>query len=164
MSKTTIIKTVISEANDIISSIRGYPKRRMTQRLYKQWAEKSGLQTELLSVEGTKAEDAPPRAVSENSLSSKISDLQGTTTEESNASHLVYRDSPPEDIGTRVHDTIGANTQPNNPGEPRKVAMFIMAEINKEQLRLAILLVLLGASLVILCLGLIILIVHTLGL
>ena len=164
MNKLIRFNTVLSGANSLIGSIRSYPKRRTTQKLYKQWAEKSGLQTELLSPESTKAKDAPSDVVSENSFDNKLSDSRQVTTKESNSHHLAHQDSPPEDIRTVVHDTTGADTQLNNPEKARKVAILMMAEINREQLRLAILLVLLGASLVIFCLGIIILIVYTLGL
>jgi len=69
VSKLNRFSTVLSEANSIIRSIRSYPKRRRTQRLYKQWAERDGLQPEVLSVEGVKTEDAPLQVVNANSLS-----------------------------------------------------------------------------------------------
>ena len=163
MSKLNRFSTVLSEANSIIGSIRSYPKQRRTQRLYKQWVERGGLQPEVLSVEGVKTKDAPLQVVNANRVSGKLSEFQEGCTQDSRSKNVLHEGPTPEDIRVRIHDVIGDCTEPNSRAEHRKVAMFMMAEINKEQLRLVILLVLLGASLVIFCLGFILLIVNSFG-
>ena len=150
-----------SVANSIISSIQNYQKRRRTQRLYKQWAERDGLQLEVLTVEGVKTKDAPLQVVNANSLSGKLSESREGCTQYSRPKDVLHEGPIPENIRAKVHDTIGAYAESNSRAEQRKVAMFMMAEVNKEQLRFVILLVLLGASLVIFCLGFILLIVNS---
>ena len=162
MSKLIRFSTVLSEANSIIRSMRSYPKRRRTQRLYKQWAETVGLQPEVLFANAVKTKDASPQAVTADSTSTKLSEHGEDSIERSKG--ILREGSIPEHITDRIHDTEGVSTESNSHEEPHKVAMFTMAEINKEQLRLAILLVLLGASLVIFCLGVIMVIVYSFGL
>ncbi len=163
MSKLNRFSPVLSGANSIIRSVRSYPKLRRSQRLYKQWAERDGLQPEVLSVEGNKTKDAPPKFVNANSLDGKLSESQEDCTQDSRSKDVLHEGPIPEDIRTGVINTIGAYTESNSRTEHRKVAMFMMAEVNKEQLRLVILLVLLGASIVMFFLGFILLIVRSVG-
>ena len=64
-------------------------------------------------------------------------------------------------IAELEHMTILAHVDSIEREKPQKVAMFMMAQINKEQLRLPILLMLLGAAFVIFLLGVILLIIHS---
>jgi hypothetical protein len=131
VSKLIRFSTILSEANSIIKSTWSYPKRWRTQKLYKQWVERAGLQSEAIPAQKDKSENSPLEVIN------------------------------PDNVSARVRETPAGATEPDRHAADRKVAVFMMAEINKEQLRLAILLVLLGASLVIFCLGSILLLVYS---
>ncbi len=164
MSKRVIFDNVLSEANSIMAGIRSYPKRRRAKRLYKQWAERTGLQPEVFASEGAKTKDAPLQLVTADRPGSKLSETREGRTQDKRFSDIPHEGPIPEDIRASANETIGAYPESNSGKKPRKVAMFVMAEIDKEQLKVAVLFVLLGASLVIFCLGFIMLIVYSLGL
>ena len=164
MGKLIRFNTVLSEANGIISSIRGYPKSRRTRNLYRQWTEKSGLQTDVRPTKVDKTEEAPSRVITANSPSSEPIETRQCLPKESKCDNVLYHGLPHGDMSPTFHDDIGNYVDSVRQKEPRKVAMFMMAEINREQLRVTILLVLLGASLVIFCLGVILLILYSFGL
>lgn len=153
--------SVLSGVNVILSSIKSYPKRRRVKGLYKQWAERSGLQPEVFHAEEAKAEDTRLQAVAASTFSGKTHESKQGYTQNSR-SEAVSSESPTrKDSRARIYDNIGAYVDSMEHEEPRKVAMFMMAEVNKEQLRLPILLMLLGAALVIFLLGVILLIIHS---
>jgi len=112
-------------------------------------------------LKDTEAEDAPRNMATANSSGNEPVYSRGSFVKTINSDPIVR--TIPKDIGTVVHDKNAAQDQSSSFENRRKVAMFMMAEIDKEQLRLSILLVLLGAALTIFCLGVVILIVSTLG-
>ena len=156
-----IFNSVLSGANSIMAGIRSYPKRVKAQRLYKQWAEKAGLQPDVIHAEDATTENTPRQAVTASSVSVKPKESQQSFTQDSQYDDISHESLIPEDIRARVRSNREACIDPSSREETRKVAVFMMAEINKEQLRLPILLMLLGASLVIFCLGVILLIVYS---
>jgi hypothetical protein len=152
---------VLSGANIILSSIKSYPKRRRVKGLYKQWAERSGLQIEVAHTEETKAEETRPQAVVNSISSGKTHEAKQGYTQNSRYEAVSSESPTYKDSTARVYNNIGPYADSLGHEEPRKVAMFMMAEINKEQLRLPILLMLLGAALVIFLLGVVLLIIHS---
>jgi hypothetical protein len=152
---------VLSGANIILSSIKGYPKRRRVKGLYKQWAERSGLQPEVFDTEEAIAEDTRPRAVAASIGGDKTHESKQGYTKNSHSETISSESPTGKDSRARIYDNIGAYVDSMEHEEPRKVAMFMMAEINKEQLRLPILLMLLGAAIVIFLLGVVLLFLHS---
>lgn len=159
----TMLRTfgrVLSVANGVARGIRSYPKHRRTQRLRRQWMEKAGLQPECLSAEHARTEEVSAAIATADRLSPGQDESPPSDSQTRSVRGFSHAGSTPED----VRNTFEADAQTSSRVDHGKVAMFMMAEINKEQLRLAILLMLLGASIVIFCLGAILLIVHSLGL
>ena len=152
---------VLSGANIILSSIKSYPKRRRVKSLYKQWAERSGLQPEVYNAEETKAEDTHPQAVAASISNGETHESKQGYTQNSHSETISSESPTGKDSRARIYDNIGTCVDSIEHEEPRKVAMFMMAEINKEQLRLPILLMLLGAALVIFLLGVVLLLIHS---
>jgi hypothetical protein len=152
---------VLSGANIILSSIKGYPKRRRVKGLYKQWAEKSGLQPEAFNAEETKAEDIRLQAVTNSIASGKTHESKQGHTQNSRSEAISSEIPNRKDSRAAIYDNMDNYVDSIGSGEHRKVAMFMMAEINKEQLRLPILLMLLGAALVIFLLGVTLLVIHS---
>jgi len=105
-----------------------YPQRRRKRKLYKQWVERAGLPPEAVPHETDKFEGTPPEANSYEAVS-----------------HKVRR--PPK-----------AHIEPDSIATHPEVTGDMLAEIDKRQLRLRVLYVLLGACLVILAVALILLI------
>jgi hypothetical protein len=152
---------VLSGVNVILSSIKSYPKRRRVKGLYKQWAERSGLQPEVFNAEEAKTEDAHLQAVAASTSSSKTHESTQGYTQNSHSGTASLESPTRKDSRARIYDDIGAYVASIEREEPRKVAMFMMTEINKEQLRLPILLMFLGAAFVIFLLGVILLIIYS---
>jgi hypothetical protein len=152
---------VLSGVNILLSSIKSYPKRRRVKGLYKQWAERSGLQPEVYNAEETKTEDIRPQAVTASISSGKNHESKQGYTPNSHSEATSSESPTVKDSRARIYDNIGTYVDSIEHEEPRKVAMFMMAEINKEQLRLPILLMLLGAALVIFLLGVALLFIHS---
>lgn len=164
VSKTVVFSTVLAKADGIIKSIRGYPKLRRKQRLYRQWAEKDGLVPEIIAHEDVRVKDAPPRVIADSGSGSESSEAGESSHQENVSEGVPYQSTIPAAMRDSAHEAATACAEPYSHPDNRKVAMFMMAEINKEQLRLAILLMLLGASLVIFCLGFILLVLQSLRL
>jgi cobalamin biosynthesis Mg chelatase CobN len=152
---------VLSGVNIILSSIKSYPKRRRVKGLYKQWAERSGLQPEVFYAEEAKAEDTRPQAVAAGISSGKTRESEQGYAQNSHSETISSESPTGKDSRARTYDNIGTYVDSIEHEEPRKVAMFMMAEINKEQLRLPILLMLLGAAIVIFLLGVVLLFLHS---
>ena len=144
-----------------MSSIKSYPKRRRVKGLYKQWAERSGLQPEVFHAEEAKAEDVRPQAVAAGISSGKTRESEQGYAQNSHSETISSESPTGKDSRARTYDNIGTYVDSIEHEEPRKVAMFMMAEINKEQLRLPILLMLLGAAIVIFLLGVVLLFLHS---
>jgi hypothetical protein len=153
--------SVSSGANSILSSIKSYPKRRRVKGLYKQWAERSGLQLEVSHTEEAEAEDTRPQAVVDSTSSGTTHESRQGYTPLSQPEAVSSESLPHKESTARVYNNISTYADYIEHEEPRKVAMFMMAEINKEQLRLPILLMLLGAAIVIFLLGVVLLILHS---
>ncbi len=109
-----------------------YFKRRRKAKLYRQWVERAGLPPEAVPTEAGKSEDTT---------------LQVPSSEAA---------SPEVDRPLRVHVEPGRRVAIHP-----EVSGDMMAEINERQLRLPLLYMLLGASALILCVGLILLIVYS---
>jgi hypothetical protein len=152
---------VLSGMKIILSSIKSYPKRRRVKGLYKQWTERSGLQPEVFNAEETKAENIRLHAVTAGISSGKINECKQGCTHDNRSEAFSSESASCKDSRSGIYNNIGAYVDNIEHGEPPKVAMFMMAEINKEQLRLPILLMLLGAALVIFLLGVVLLIIHS---
>ena len=62
---------VLSVVNIVTGSIKGYPKRRKARGLYKQWAERSGLQPDIPPAEDAEVKVATRQAVAAGSVTGK---------------------------------------------------------------------------------------------
>ena len=113
------------------NDILKYPQRRRQRRLYKQWVEQAGLPAEEVPPETDKFEDTPFQANGYKAVSDEDRSPPGVYIE-------------PDDMATHP-----------------EVTGDMLAEIDRRQLRLPILYMLLGACLVILLMGLILLIVNS---
>ena len=109
-----------------------YFKKRRKEKLYRQWVERAGLPPEAVPAGADKPEDVPLQVHSAEAVSPEAH----------------------EPLKVHVEPDSRVATHPEITGD-------MMAEINKRQLRLPLLHMLLGASALILFVGLILLIVYS---
>ena len=109
-----------------------YFERRRKAKLYRQWVKQAGLPSRVVPPEAEKPKDVLPRV--------RISEAVSPETPKSPEVHLE------PDSGVATHPEVSGD---------------MMAEVTRRQRSLRLLYVLLGVSLVVLCVGLILLIMYS---